>query len=161
MTTHPVQRPHRFRDRRPRRSHSDFGLMLCGLAAVLASACASSSPARVALAPQAAGLQGVVVRSQDLIGRAQLIGTGEPSVYDALRQVRADLFRTNRPAGAAADEVLPAVYVNEFYQGDVEVLRGITTDVVRDVQIVRSIDTAMRFGRAHPAGALMVRLQLR
>lgn len=161
MSKRPLQRPPLPATRGPHPSRSDFSLMLCGIALVLTSACATSSPVRSAIAPQAAGLQGVVVRSQDLIGRAQLIDTGEPSVHDALRQVRADLFRSRRPAGAAADETLPAVYVNEFYQGDVEVLRGITTDVVRDVQIVRSIDTAMRFGRAHPAGALMLRLQLR
>jgi hypothetical protein len=107
------------------------------------------------------GMPAVVTRSQDLIGRGALRATGELSLYDALLRVRADLFRARRAPEGPTSETLPAVYINDTYQGSLEVLQGFTTDVVRDVQVVRSLDTALRFGRAHPAGALIVRLQLR
>lgn len=82
-------------------------------------------------------------------------------MYNALVRVRAELARPLGAPGLAPEDAVPADYVNDFYQGGIDMLRGLTTDVVRDVQIVRSIDTSMRFGRTHPAGALMVRLQLR
>jgi len=128
---------------------------------VASTACASSPAARTSTLAPASAIPGVITRSQDLIERDQLLGTGEVTMYDALRQVRGDLFRPRRAPGGTTAEELPAVYVNEFYQGAIDVLQGLTTDVVRDVQVVRSIDTSMRFGRAHPAGALLVRLQLR
>lgn len=149
-------------DRRPRpRVPLHLGPILLILALALSTACAPASTARRASPQSASVVPGAIVRSQDIIGRDQLMGTGETSMFDALQRIRADLFRPRRAEGLAPDDAVPAVYVNEFYQGTIDVLRGLTTDVVRDVQVVRSIDTSQRFGRAHPAGALMVRLQLR
>ncbi len=75
--------------------------------------------------------------------------------------MRADPFRPRDACGGTAEDVLPAVHLNDVYQRDVTALHGLATEVVRDVQLVRPIDTALRFGRAHPPGALIVRRQLR
>ncbi len=125
------------------------------------SGCAPTAARRNALVPPPAGMQSVVMRSMDYVGRARLMETGEMNLFEALRRVRADLFRPRDAMGVSSDDALPAVYVNDVHQGDISALRGFATEVVRDVQLVRSIDTALRFGRAHPAGALIVRLQVR
>lgn len=125
------------------------------------SGCAPTAARRNALVPPPASMQSVVMRSMDYVGRARLMETGEMNLFEALRRVRADLFRPRDAMGGSSDDALPAVYVNDVHQGDISALRGFATEVVRDVQLVRSIDTSLRFGRAHPAGALIVRLQLR
>ncbi len=138
--------------------------LLLMAALVATTGCTARSPARTSSSVPLVALTGVssvVARPQDIIERSQLLATGEASMYDALRQLRSELFRPRSAPDRSAEDALPAVYINEFYQGNLEILRGLTTDVVRDVQLVRSLDTSMRFGRAHPAGALMVRLQLR
>ncbi len=102
-----------------------------------------------------------LVRTRDLIARDQLLATGQEWLHDALRQVRGDLFRPRVSRDAVTGEVVPAVYVNGYHQGDLAVLQTLTTEVVDEVRFVGATESYRRFGTFHPGGVLMVRLKLR
>lgn len=103
----------------------------------------------------------LVHRANERITPTELRETGEPTVLEALRRLRVDLFRARAPSPSEPQGSLPAVYIDGMYQGDLGVLQSVIPDVVREIRVVSSIDAAFRFGRPHPAGAVLVLLKLR
>jgi hypothetical protein len=132
--------------------------------AVLTIACAAAacSPgARVPYTSNGRRTGDLVHRASERISPAELRETREPTVLEALRRLRADLFRARAPSPSEPQGSLPAVYIDGMYQGDLSALQSVIPDVVREIRVVSSIDAAFRFGRPHPAGAVLVLLKLR
>lgn len=132
--------------------------------AVLTIACAAAACAPNANASHrgfARRTSAPVHRANEMITPAELRETREPTVLEALRRLRVDLFRARAPSPSEPQGSLPAVYIDGMYQGDLSVLQSLIPDVVREIRVVSSIDAAYRFGRPHPAGAVLVLLKLR
>lgn len=132
--------------------------------AVLTIVCAAASCAPAANASHRGMARRAIApvhRANELITPAELSATREPTVLEALRRLRADLFRVRAPSPSEPQGSLPAVYIDGMYQGDLNVLQSLIPDVVREIRFVSSIDASFRFGRPHPAGAVLVLLKLR
>lgn len=65
--------------------------------------------------------------------------------------------RSARAAGVPAHGVRPAVFLDGFFQGGIEMLRTIPTSSVLEVLYIRPLDAVHRFGPEYQAGVIFVR----
>lgn len=114
---------------------------------LLGTACAvASSPSRP-----------VKSAGRDVITAAEIVASRVTDVYQAVIQLRPEFLR-RRAAAAVPAFATPRVlvYLDDFEYGTAESLRLIPLQRVRLIRYLSPIEADIRFGRAHPAGAILV-----
>ena len=83
------------------------------------------------------------------------------TAYDALLQLRPSFLhqRNPRTGNIAARGVVPAVFINGGFAGEVDVLRFYTVATIAEIQYIRSFDAVHRFGPDYSAGVILVYLR--
>ena len=99
-------------------------------------------------------------RTSDLLTAVEI--ASQPSLataFDAIERLRPWFLypRTARAAGIPVNGVRPAVFLDGFFQGEIEILRTMPTSSVLEVQFIRPLDAMHRFGPEYQAGIIFVR----
>jgi hypothetical protein len=118
-----------------------------------------SSPVTLAADNSNAPLPG---RTSDLLTAVEI--AAQPSLATALEAVERlrPWFlhpRSARAAGVLIHGVRPAVFLDGFFQGEIEILRTISISSLLDVQYIRPLDAVHRFGTEYQAGIIFVRVK--
>jgi hypothetical protein len=103
-------------------------------------------------------------RAADVLTAAELAsspGLASATAYDAVVRLRSSFLRSReaRTGTIAARDMLPAVFVDGMYYGDVDALRLIAIFAVEKIQYVRSFDALARYGPNYSAGVILVTLE--
>ena len=105
-------------------------------------------------------------RDRDLITQEEILAAKTfTNSYEMVRSLRPQFLRPAsgpRSLGGAtqgaAQVTTPIVYVDEVKFGDLEVLKNIRTEDVKEIRYLRSGEAQARWGLGHEAGAIMVAL---
>jgi len=98
-------------------------------------------------------------RRGNRIQHAELLQTNGHTALDALRRARPDLFFARNTTRNAEGSVLPVVYVGSQLHGEIWILEQFITEHIQEIEFIPRREAAFRFGRSHPAGALLVTLR--
>jgi len=94
--------------------------------------------------------------SSRTLTQADLLGTREATLYDAIQRLRPQWLRA-RGANLTGASILPQVYLDGSERGDIFELRQIPVLDVTGVSFMSASDAATRFGtRAGTGGVILV-----
>jgi hypothetical protein len=101
-------------------------------------------------------------RTSDLLTAVEI--AAQPSLttaLDAVERLRPWFLhpRSARNAGVPIHGVRPAVFLDGFFQGEIEILRTISVSSLLDVQYIRPLDAVHRFGAEYQVGIIFVRVK--
>ncbi len=115
-----------------------------GVLVMLASACASSPPAR----PHP---------SSNVVTAEQLMDSGAQDVYGALQRI-SPVWLSSRGPRSLTDPTpsVADVYVNGVQVGDVTYLKSVNVQDVRELRFYSANEAGARFGMNHPGGVITV-----
>ncbi len=95
-----------------------------------------------------------------IVGREELLSTGQPLLLDALRVARPLYFLSRGPTSINAQNISPLVVVMEgMVLPDLEQLRTTRVADVAQVRRLSASETFFRFNRSVSVGALEIVLQ--
>jgi len=83
--------------------------------------------------------------------------TGGASAYDLIQRLRPEYLRSrgtsslNNPIPVTA-----VVYVDEVRFGQIESLRALSTEQIREIHYINASDATTRFGTDHVGGAILI-----
>lgn len=105
-------------------------------------------------------------RDRDVITQEEILAAKTfTNSYEMVRSLRPQFLRPAsgpRSLGGAtqgaAKVTVPVVYVDEVKFGDLDVLKNIRTEDVKEIRYLRSGEAQARWGLGHEAGAIMVAL---
>lgn len=123
--------------------------IVCALVGCLLTACAAATTASSRSYLRSAG--------RDVITAAEIVASHVTDVYQAVAHLRPEFLRrrASRPVSLATPTTI-AVYLDDLPFGTEESLRFIPLERVRLIQYFAPADADLRWGRAHPAGAILV-----
>ena len=90
------------------------------------------------------------------LGRTELAAVGDQSLLAALRRLRPRLLEPGKPSFDAPRGELPAVYLDNVYQGGLGSLEDIPARRVWEVRRLSETEAYTRYTRRHRGGALVV-----
>lgn len=91
---------------------------------------------------------------RDIITQAELIDIAATNAYDAILRLRPAWFRTRGQAGTQGGGI--KVYIDGVNAGDLERLRVMSIDRVREMRRISASDATTRWGTGHTSGAIEV-----
>jgi hypothetical protein len=95
---------------------------------------------------------------RDAITAAEIVASRVTDVYQAVAHLRPEFLRrrSQRTATALSPSAGIAIYLDDLPFGSEESLRFIPLERVRLIQYLSQADADIRYGRSHPAGAILV-----
>jgi hypothetical protein len=113
---------------------------------------------------RAGALAPVPHRAGDILSASELSSVqalGSATAYDVLMRLRPGFLlpRTDRNGPLGMRGVLPAVFVNGAYYGEVDALRVLSASTIAEVQYVRSLEAQHWYGADYQAGVILIRLR--
>lgn len=137
--------------------HCNLALLAAATMSMASAACHTALPPHgVDPTPRRNFVDGVS-RSSDLLVQSQLVATGTPTLFEAVRRLRPDLVSPRRPGARNPRGAYPLVYLDNQFEGSIDVLHGILSEMVTEVRVLSPIEANFRFStREHPAGAIMI-----
>ncbi|MGK2962421.1 MAG: hypothetical protein ACSLFK_09790 [Gemmatimonadaceae bacterium] len=83
--------------------------------------------------------------------------SGNASAYDLIQRLRPEYFRSRGPSSLNnLAPVTAVVYVDEVRYGEIESLRTMSADQIREVHYINASDATTRFGSDHVGGAILI-----
>ncbi|HWL39139.1 MAG TPA: hypothetical protein VNO75_02795 [Gemmatimonadaceae bacterium] len=111
--------------------------------------------AGIACAPPASS--GRAARNANLITQAELTASGHTNLYDAIANLRPAFFRSRgRSTFDNTVSDYPPVYQDGQRYGEIETLRSISIEHVKQVRFLSASDATTKYGTNHTAGAIEV-----
>jgi hypothetical protein len=103
-------------------------------------------------------------RASDALTAAELSatsGVATATAYDVVVRLRPGFLspRDARTGIIASGGVLPAVFIDGVFVGEVDALRSIAAPAVAEMQYVRPFDALHRYGPDYRGGVIVVRLR--
>ena len=81
------------------------------------------------------------------------------NAYEAVQELRPFWLATRGPTGFfPSDKDYPQVFVNGMWQGDLNQLRLIRLEGVREIRFLSIGETQVRFGPGYPSGGIHVQM---
>lgn len=83
--------------------------------------------------------------------------TGGTSAYDLIQRLRPEYLRSRGTSSLSnITPVTAVVYVDEVKYGQLESLRSLSADQIREVHYINASDATTRFGTDHVGGAILI-----
>jgi len=93
----------------------------------------------------------------DVITSEQMISANAQSAYDGVRKLRPNWFATRGPASINDSEPdVASVFLGGNQIGDIEALRNIRPDDIRELRYYEAGEASARFGMGHTRGVIEV-----
>lgn len=92
--------------------------------------------------------------NRDIISRAELTEIAATNAYDAILRLRPSWFRTRGQTGTQGRGI--QVYIDGVNAGDLERLRVMSIDRIREMRRISASDATTRWGTGHSSGAIEV-----
>lgn len=93
------------------------------------------------------------VSDKGVLTETEIAHEGARTAYETIEHLRPQYLSLGRMYGASANR---AVYVDGIRFGGLEVLQGIQSTTIREIQWLDSRDATIRFGTGNPAGAILI-----
>ena len=94
-------------------------------------------------------------RNVDMVTGAELEETLETTVYDALQRLRPQWLRARGVARTGGNQSV-SVFINRQRMGDVDFLRTLQPDVVREIRFYSGTEATMTFGSDNTGGVINI-----
>lgn len=120
--------------------------VLCALVGCSLTACAAATTSSSRTTLRSAG--------RDVITAAEIVASHVTDVYQAVAHLRPEFLRRRAFRPTPTGNI--AIYLDELPFGNEESLRVIPLERVRLIQYLTPADADLRWGRSHPAGAILV-----
>ena len=96
-------------------------------------------------------------RNRNLITEEELAPFTQGSAYEAIQNLRPRWLRADRVVNTrGAGNVHPRLVVDGMPRGDLDQLRAISVNNIREIRFMNSADATTRFGTGYAAGAIEV-----
>ncbi len=83
--------------------------------------------------------------------------TGGSSAYDLIQRLRPEYLRSRGTSSLSnITPVTAVVYIDEVRYGQLESLRTLSADQIREVHYINASDATTRFGTDHVGGAILI-----
>lgn len=83
--------------------------------------------------------------------------TGSTSAFDLIQRLRPEYLRSRGTSSLSnITPVTAVVYVDEVRYGQLESLRSLSADQIREVHYINASDATTRFGTDHVGGAILI-----
>ena len=100
--------------------------------------------------------------SREVLTSEEIVQTGQQQdLYQAIRSLRPHFLRPvrgSRSITGGGQATVPVLYVDGMKSGDVEGLRSIRAQAVKEVRYLSPSQAGIRYGLGHEAGAILVTL---
>jgi len=120
------------------------GLLVAAACVHATSPSSSSSAAAAAQAPRP-----VVYYDARSISFSELTAARGTTVYELLRTLRPEFLRPRYPSLDSPGGHLPAVYVDNAYEGEVEMLHSVPSTAITRIRFLTPVEAGQRFGTTH------------
>jgi hypothetical protein len=97
-----------------------------------------------------------VASSRYIITAPEISKAGMLSVYELVARLRPEFLKSNVNRGVSGSVFAPVVYIDGLMAGEAPLLRGISTDMIREIRYVPPRDAAWYHGETHRGGEIMV-----
>ncbi|MGH7464788.1 MAG: hypothetical protein ACREK1_06405, partial [Longimicrobiales bacterium] len=98
--------------------------------------------------------------AHDVLTSDQMIAANARSAYEAVQKLRPDWFSTRGPTAITNVEPdVASVYLGGNHIGDIEALRNIRPDDVKQLRYYEAGEASARFGMGHSRGVIDVVLK--
>jgi hypothetical protein len=119
-------------------------ISLAGLVAAVSLACAPPSTAHTG-------------RSANVITKDEIVGAQASNVYDAVRMLRPNFLNPHgRTTINGADTGYPKVYLDRNLLGDINSLKTLNPNGIREIHYYNGAEASSRFGLDNVSGAIEV-----
>jgi hypothetical protein len=100
--------------------------------------------------------------SRDIITAEEISSTGALTAYDAVMHARPNFLKSRGPKSVTGkhDErsmSYPAIYLNGMFYGEMERLKEIHAQDVREIRYLDPSSAGLQFGLGNTAGAILVK----
>jgi hypothetical protein len=83
--------------------------------------------------------------------------TGHSSAYDLIQRLRPEYLRSRGPSSLNnITPVTAVVYVDDVRYGELESLRAMSSEHIREIRYINASDATTRFGTDHVGGAILI-----
>jgi hypothetical protein len=114
--------------------------------ALLAPACATTSDS-----------SSDTPRDRNVITYEELVSLSAVSLYEAIQRLRPAWLRSRGPmSGGGATRSYPQVFMDGVQLGDIETLKTLRRDGVRELRFIPARDATTRFGTGYMAGVIEI-----
>src|SRR3981081_3922251 len=118
--------------------------LLAGLVAAVAVSCAPPSTERSS-------------HDSNIITGAELVATQATNAFDAVRRLRPNFLNSRgRTTISGSDTGYPKVYLDRVYFGDINSLKNLSLNGIREIHYYNGPDASGRFGLDNVSGAIEV-----
>jgi len=98
-------------------------------------------------------------QDRNLLTREEFSQLGYRTAYDAVQLLRPFWLISRGPTEyLPSPKDQPQVFVNDMWEGGLDVLQTIRLDGVREIRFLPIGETVMRFGAGYPSGGIHVRI---
>lgn len=96
-------------------------------------------------------------REANVITREEIANSHMYNVYDAVNLLRPAFLQTHGPMSiTGGDSPYPKVYLNHILYGDVESLRTLDVNGIREIRYYNGAEASNRFGLGNVSGAIEI-----
>jgi hypothetical protein len=113
--------------------------------------------AGVALACSPPSTVGAPMRNPNVITREDIQKANVYNVYDAVSMLRPGFLNTHGATTiTGGDTGFPRVYLNHIYFGDLQSMRSLEVNGVREIHFYNGTEASMRFGLGNVSGVIEI-----
>lgn len=108
-----------------------------------------------------AGGGSTATESRDVLTAQEIATTNAQNAYDAISMKRPWFLQSRGPrsltqADPGQTNEYPIVYLDRMYYGEIESLRNIPVQQIKEIRFLDSNDATMQFGAGHTGGIILV-----
>jgi hypothetical protein len=92
-----------------------------------------------------------------LITADEIAASHEPNAYEAIRSLRPNMLVVHGPTSVQGDDPGIVVYVNGQRYGDLNSLREISANEIREIRFLNPAEAQYRYGAGYPEGIIEVK----
>ena len=135
--------------------------VIVGVTAIASLAACASGGAKPSAAPSSTAAANAAPKrgNATLITQSEIEATHLETIYDVIERLRPNWFRTRGGRSeftAASGSGMLKAYLNSTPMGDVNTLRSIQANSVKEVKFLNAADATTQFGTNHDSGAILV-----
>jgi hypothetical protein len=97
--------------------------------------------------------------AREALTAEEIAKTGAVNAYEAIRSRRPEFLMPRAPRSfgyGARSTTVPVVYLDAMYYGELEVLKSIPVQRIKEIRYIDPRDATIKYGTGHVAGVILV-----
>lgn len=97
------------------------------------------------------------LRNANLLTRAEIVDSQAANAYEVINRLRGTWLKSRGRTSILAEEsYYPLVYLDGQRYGEIEILRTVPAEHIKEIRFIGVADATTRFGTGHTAGVIEV-----